>query len=215
MARKRRIRKIVELEEAGYPTLKEQRATRRQFLGVMGASLAAGGLCAACGQAMGPGSMDDAGAGAGAGSDATTPLPDAAGQLDSSVRAPGGEQWPGYYTVRIPIEGELTAHLSDYIAVVFHVDAATYNQETYRTLQESSAQTEQVCQDLVSEHSYDELTSPESIASVEDSVLEALDEQVMTLDGHSTSTIELVALHISRFEEEPTIVGAISKPYYP
>lgn len=199
--------------EAGYPSLREHLATRRRFLEVMGASLAtASGLLLGCQGTLGAGNDEDAGEG---GPDTSTPLPDAARPPDATARPPGSEQWPGYHTLRIPLDDDLTVQMLDRYSAIFHVDVATSDVDTYQTLVEHPLAARDACLDIVQKQTYEALNTPLGMAAAEDLLLEALDALVMTLDHHDRPTIELVALHISAFEEPVVNPGEMRKPSYP
>ena len=105
--------------------------------------------------------------------------------------------------------------MNDYWIAIFHVDAATYDSDTYQTLLAHQEEAQNVCLDVVSQHTYESLNSPQGMAAAEDALLTALDELVMTLDGHDQPTIEMVALHVTDFEENDVMPGAMRKPAYP
>ncbi|MFH2008955.1 MAG: hypothetical protein ABI333_20365 [bacterium] len=204
MARKRTVRQSTETTETGYPSLADHLATRRRFLSVAGASLAAGGLAVACGRAMGhePGG------------DAST-APDASHRVDSGPDAPGGDPGPGYYTVRIPVTGELHAYLIDGGSASFYVEAATYALESFEALQGSSGTAGDRARSTLEEFTYDALSSGAGVAAAEDDLLTVLDELVMEQNTHSDPTIVAVTLHITYLDPEPMWMGEAPSPSYP
>ena len=215
---RRAVRNIVEqrvLEKpvVGYPSLGEHLATRRRFLEVMGASLTtAGGMLPGCQGSVGPGAGEDAATG---GPDASTWPPDASAPPDATVSLPGGQQWPGYYAIRIPRGHSLTATLMDRYRAIFQVDAATHDANSYQELLEHPLAAQDLCRDIVAEQTYEALNTPRGLAEAEDLLLAALDGLVMMLNGHDRLTIEMVALHITELEEQIVMPGELRRPSYP
>jgi hypothetical protein len=193
MAPKRVIRKSHQPQEPGYPSLRSHLTTRRRFLELTGATVAAGGLATACGRAMGVEGEPDA----------------------STPDAPGGDPGPEFYTVRIPITDELSAYLLDNGYAQFHVEAVTYVADTQNALLEHMSSAEDTCRQCVSEYTFDSLDTAAGVAACEDDLLTALDELVMDLEGHSNVTVEYVTLSISYLEPYAEMGGISGEPSYP
>ncbi len=192
-------------EAAEYPSLREHLASRRRFLGLAGASLAAGALHAACNRSLGaPGDPD-----------ATVPLPDATPPQPDTGPVPGGERPPDYYTIRIPVSDDLSCYLMDEGYAQFYVEVVTYMLDSANALQENLSDAEEVCRQTVSEYTYDSLITAAGVTACEADLLTNLDELVMELEGHTDVTLEHATATFSYLEPYAEIGGAMGQPSYP
>jgi hypothetical protein len=214
--RDRRKRPTTGDAQTAYPSLREHLATRRRFLGVAGASLAAGALHAACNRSLGaPGDPDATVQPPLPDATVQPPLPDATVPPPDTGPIPGTEQQPEYYTVRIPVTGELSAYLIDEGYAQFYVEAVTYVLDSANALTESMASAEETCRLAVVEHTYDSLSTAAGLAACEDDLLGALDQLVMDLEGHQDPTLEYAVLTITYLQPYAEIGGARGEPSYP
>lgn len=194
--------------EPDYPTLQSHLASRRRFLTVAGASVAASAVAAACNRAMGTGPAD-AGAEPDAAPDAAPPGPDAI-----TIEIGGIEAEPSYFTVRIPVSSELSAYLMDGGYASFYVIAATYVADSYQVLQELMNGAQDVCRSTLEEFTYDALNTAQGITGAEQDLRDALDE-FCEADHGQPATLEAVTLHISYLSPYADIDGDMAFPEYP
>lgn len=197
---KRPIRQATTQPEQRYPSLKEHVANRRRFLAVAGASMAAGGLWAACTRGLGSGGE---------------PGPDAHVEPDADITILGDVEEPQYYLLRIPVTDDLSSYLADGGYCTFYVELATYTASSYDTLVAHMADAEERCRSVLQDFTYDNLNTAAGVASAEDDLLDGLDELVQELEGHTTPTLELVTLTISYLEPYEQMDGGIGLPEYP
>lgn len=204
MKSKRRVI-ATQTTEPEYPTLRSHLASRRRFLTVAGASVAASAVAVACNRAMG----------AGPGDAGTNPEPDAAPpQPDATIEVMGVESVPDYFTLRIPVSNELSAYLIDGGYASFYVITATYVAETYQVLQELMNSAQDVCRSTLEDFTYDALNTAQGITGAEQDLRDALDEFCETEHGHP-ATLEAVTLHISYLSPYADIDGDSAIPEYP
>jgi len=204
MKSKRRV-VASEHSEPDYPTLQSHLASRRRFLTVAGASVAASAVAAACNRAMGVGPGD---AGPEPDPDAAPPQPDAT--IEIGGVAPG----PDYFTLRIPIEGELSAYLIDGGYASFYIIAATYVAESHQVLQDLTNGAQDVCRATLEELTYDALNTAEGVAGAEQDLRDALDNFCEAEHGYP-ATLEAVTLYISYLSPYADIGGDSAFPEYP
>jgi hypothetical protein len=213
----------------GYPSLAKhlstERPNRRMFLQKAGAMALAAGLLPACQRALGAGDADaevDADADLNVGADADTDAGDPGdattggndGSPDAQARLPGGEQWPDYFTVRIPGHEDLDLEIEGGWRYIFHVDAATADEDAYLTLRDDLPEAADRCAETLRTFTHQELGTLVGFAEAEDTLLETLDQLVMEREGHERSTVEAVALHISSVDQY-YMPGAMRRPGWP
>jgi hypothetical protein len=189
----RPIKKATVAAERSYPSLKEHLASRRRFLAVAGASMAAGGIWAACTRGLGSGE----------------PGPDA------EVTILGDIEEPQYYLLRIPVTGDLASYLADGGYCTFYVELATYAAATYDTLVAHLADAEQRCRAVLQDFTYDGLNTAAGVTAAEDDLLDGLDELVQELDNHTAPTVEFVTLNLTYLQPYEQMDGGIGMPEYP
>lgn len=207
MAR-RSIRKATRTEDAGYPSLKQHLLSRRRFLELAGTSVAAAGLLAACGRAVGVRDPDG-----GTDPDADT---DAGHQeVDADIEIGGVVAETDYYILRIPDTGEIYAYLVDGGECMFYVEAATYSAPSYDAMRENPERCRQCCREIISDFDFDTLDTAQGVAQAEDDLLSSLDELCQELNGHSSPTIEAVTLTTTHLSSEAQVDGGIGDPEYP
>lgn len=201
---------------AAYPSLREHLATRRRFLGLAGAasaSVAAGGLFAACYRGLGSAPEPDAEAPR---PDARTPSPDASTPgPDAHVEMPGESPWPSYFTLRIPVDGNLSAYLVDGGYCTFYVELVTYIEASYLALMEHLDAAGDRCRNAIADFTYDTLSTAAGVASAEDDVHDELDALASELTQTTGPTIEAVTVTISYLEPYAPIDGGMPEPSYP
>jgi len=202
MKSKRRVVRA-QAAEPDYPSLNQHQATRRKFLTYAGASLAAGAAWAACDRAMGAGDGD-----AGTDPDAAAPQPDA------TIEIGGVTPGPDYFTVRIPVSGEVSAYLVDGGYASFYVIAATYNADSYTVLQNQMNGARDVCRSALEELTYDSLSTAQGVTGAEQDLRDALDE-LCEADHGQPATIEAATLYISYLSPYADIDGDMAFPQYP
>jgi hypothetical protein len=185
--------------ERSYPSLKEHLASRRRFLAVAGASVAAGGIWAACTRGLGSGE----------------PGPDAHVEPDADVTILGDIVDPQYYLLRIPVTGDLASYLADGGYCTFYVELATYAAATYDTLVAHLADAEQRCRAVIQDFTYDGLNTAAGVTAAEDDLLDGLDELVQELDNHTAPTVEHVTLNVTYLQPYEQMDGGIGLPEYP
>lgn len=195
----RPIKKVTVEPERSYPSLKEHLASRRRFLAVAGASVAAGGFLAACTRGLGAGE----------------PGPDAHVEPDADITIMGDIEEPQYFLLRVPVTGDLSAYLADGGYCSFYVELATYVAASFDALNQNMADAEERCRAVLQDFTYDGLNSAAGVASAEDDLLDGLDELVQELEGHTDLTIEAVTLNISYLEPYGQMDGGIGLPEYP
>ncbi|MFC1482454.1 hypothetical protein ACFL51_01470 [Myxococcota bacterium] len=213
MARRRRIPSTDSQSTPEYPTLREHLTSRRRFLEIAGATIAASGLGAAC----------DRGLGAGSDPDASTPQPDgSAPPPDGSVPpdashppVPGGEREPHYYTLRLPAQDSASAYLIDDGYAAFYVIAATYDEQSYEALAADLQQAVDRCRSTIEEYTYDELVTSQGVAAAEDDIVASLDVLCQELNNHTYPTMEGVTLYLTMLEPSTDILGDMAEPSYP
>jgi hypothetical protein len=206
----RRIRKATRTEDAGYPSLKEHVMSRRRFLELAGTSLAATGLMAACGRALGGSDSDG-----GVDPDAEI-LPDGhIHQPDGDIEILGDIEEPDYFILRIPETGDLTSYLVDGGYCMFFVKVATYNADSYDALRDNPSRAQQVCRETIADFTYDTLNTSQGVLQAEDDLLSALDELCQELNGHSSPTLEAATLHITYLDSQLHMDGGMPEPSYP
>ncbi|MFH2010149.1 MAG: hypothetical protein ABI333_26360 [bacterium] len=205
MKKKTRVTTAV-TPELGYPSLQEHLSTRRRFLGLAGASLAAGTLAAACNRAMGAGGDADAG---------PDPEPDATVPNDVSIEIGGIEPEPDYYTLRIPVSGSSSAWLIDGGYAAFHVSLVTYAADSYQALLDNLGEAENRCRTTLQDFTYDGLNSATGITGAEEDLLETLDLYCQELNSHTYPTIEALTLTLTELSPPAEIGGAAPEPSYP
>ncbi len=198
----RPIKRATSRPEQSYPSLKQHVANRRRFLAVAGASVAAGGLWAAC--TRGLGSAEGIG-----------PAPDAQVGPDAEVFLAGDVAEPEYFLLRIPVSGDISAYLSDGGYCTFFVELATYSASTYDTLTQNMDEAADRCRALLVDYTYDGLSTAAGVAAAEDDLLGELDDLVGEIEGHNLPTVELVTLTISYLEPVEQLDGGIGEPQYP
>lgn len=184
--------------------------SRRRFLEVAGTSLAATGLLAACGRALG-GMESDGGVDPDA-----EPRPD--GHVvhpDADIEILGDIEQPDYFILRIPDSGDLTAYLVDGGYCMFFVKVATYNADSYDALRENPSSAQQRCREIIADFTYEALDTAQGVADAEDDLLEALDSLCQELNGHSNPTLEAVTLHITYLDSQTHMDGGMPEPSYP
>jgi hypothetical protein len=207
MAR-RSIRKATRTEDAGYPSLKQHLLSRRRFLELAGTSVAAAGLLAACGRAMGVGDPDG-------GTDPDADMDAGEQEVDADIEIGGVVAETDYYILRIPDTGDLYAYLVDGGECMFYVEAATYSAPSYDAMRENPDRCQQCCRETISDFDFDTLDTAQGVAQAEDDLLSALDELCQDLNGHSDHTIEAVTLTITHLTPESQMDGGIGEPEYP
>lgn len=186
-------------KEPGYPSLMEhvrarrREPSRRRFLGVTGAALAAGGL-SACIRNMGIENRQEP---------------------DASIEIGGAEQLPEYFTLRFPIEGDLSVWLVDGGYATFWVAAVTWHEPSYQALLDFRADAEQLLRTTLADFTYDTLNSPDGLTSAEDDLHEALDTFCQEQCGHSEATMQTVTLTITYLSPGDEIMGDMAEPEYP
>jgi hypothetical protein len=203
--------------EPEYPSLQEHLASRRKFLTYAGVTVTAGALAAACNRSLGAGQPD-----ASTEPDATPPQPDATPpqpdatppQPDATIEIGGIEQQPDYFTVRIPVSGEVSAYLVDGGYASFYVIVATYWADSYDELQEHMADAQSVCRVTLEEHTYDALNTAAGITGAESDLRDALDDFCEVQHGQP-ATLEAVTLHISYLSPVAELGGDSPSPEYP
>ena len=159
----RPLRRAVTPSRVEYPSLKEHLATRRRFLGVAGATLAAGGL-AACTRSL---SGEDGDAGV---------TPDARPNgPDATIATPGEAPYPDYYFVRIPAEGDLYVYLADGGYLTGYVEASTYSQASYLALLDHLDTAAERCRAALVDFTYDQLNTAAGVDMAEADLVDALD----------------------------------------
>lgn len=195
-----KLRTIARAETSpGYPSLHEHVSARRQvqsrrrFLGLTGATLAAGGL-AACTRNMGI---------------------DGRQEPDASIEIGGAEPMPEYFTVRFPIEGDLSTWLLDAGYATFWVSAVTWHEPSYQALVDFRADAEQILRTTLADFTYDILVTPEGVTSAEDDLHEALDAFCQERCGHTNPTMETVLLTITYLTPGDDLMGDMAEPFYP
>ncbi len=193
--------------EPDYPTLRSHLASRRRFLTVVGASVAASAVAAACNRSMSAGTGD-------AGPD-PDPEPDAAPtQPEVTIEIGGVESLPDYFTLRIPVSNDLSAYLIDGGYASFYVVVATYVAESYQVLQDLMNDAQDVCRSTLEEFTYDALNTAQGITCAEQYLRDALDE-FCEADHGQPATLEAVTLHISYLSPYADIDGDQAFPEYP
>jgi len=195
----RPIKKATSEPRTRYPSLKEHLASRRRFLAVAGASVAAGGLWAACSRGLGSGE----------------PGPDAYVEPDADITILGDIEEPQYFLLRIPVTGDLSSYLADGGYCSYYVELATYVGTTFDTLTQHMADAEQRCRAVLQDFTYDGLNTAAGVAAAEDDLTDGLDELVGELEGHTNPTVEAVTLTISYLEPYGQMDGGIGLPEYP
>jgi hypothetical protein len=189
--------------EPDYPTLQSHLASRRRFLAVAGASVAASAVAAACNRSLGAGPGD-----AGTDPDAAPPQPDA------TIEIGGVENGPDYFTLRIPVTDELSAYLADGGYASFYVIAATYVAESYQALLDDMSGAGDALRASLEEHTYDALSTAAGITGAEADLRDALDDFCEAEHGQA-ATIEAVTLYISYLSPVVDIGGDMAFPSYP
>ena len=195
----RKLRRVARhAETPAYPSLhehvasrREQAPSRRRFLGVAGATLAVGGL-AACSRNMG---ID--------------------AEPDASIEIGGAEPQPDYFTIRFPLQGDLTAWLSDGGYATFWLTAVTWNEQSYQTLLDQRADAEAQLRATLSDFTYDGLNSAQGESSAEDDLLDALDQFCQEQNHHNDPTIQTVNLTITYLTPNDDLMGDMAEPAYP
>jgi len=214
MKSKHRVVKT-EHTEPDYPTLQSHLSSRRKFLSYAGVTVAAGAVAAsalatACNRSLGAGPDD-----AGIDPDATPPQPDATPpQPDATIEIGGVEPQPDYFTVRIPVSGELSAYLIDGGYASFYVIAATYWADSYHALVDTMTDAQDVCRVSLEEHTYDALNTAAGLTGAEADLRDALDDFCEGQHGQP-ATLEAVTLHISYLSPTADIGGDAPFPEYP
>jgi hypothetical protein len=188
---------------AQYPSLKEHLATRRRFLGVAGATLAAGGL-AACSR-----SLQGEGLDGGVSPDARVNDPDAV------IMNPGENPYPDYFFVRIPAEGDLYVYLADGGYLTGYVEVSTYSQASYLALIDHLDQAAERCRAALVDFTYDQMNTAAGVDMAEADLQDALDALCQELGNHQDPTIEAVTLTITFLQPDAPIDGGMGKPSYP
>lgn len=194
---------------ACYPSLREHLATRRRFLGLAGAtgaSLAAGGLLTACSRGLGQAPDSDA---------QVPPLDARTSNTDAHVEMPGEAPWPDYFTLRIPVEGNLSAYLMDGGYCTFYVELATYVEASYLALLEHLEAAGDRCRSTLADFSYDTLSTAAGVASAEDDLHDELDALASELTQNPGPTIEALTLTLSYLEPYAPMDGGMPEPSYP
>lgn len=97
----------------------------------------------------------------------------------------------------------------------FHVQAYTYDEQSFGALVEAMDNARQVCVETLSGYTYVVLSTSQGELSAEQDLYTALDELVMTLSNHSDSTLESVTLYIEYLEPYTEMGGVPPSPYYP
>lgn len=195
----RPIKKATLEHESSYPSLKQHLASRRRFMALAGASVAAGGLWAACSRGLGTGE----------------PGPDAHVEPDAEITILGDIEEPQYFLLRIPVTGDLSAYLADGGYCSFYVELATYVASSFDTLTQNMASAEERCRVVLQDFTYDGLNTAAGVAGAEDDLLDGLDELVGEIEGHTDATVEAVTLTISYLEPYGQLDGGIGLPEYP
>lgn len=194
---------------AEYPSLKEHLATRRRFLGVAGATLAAGGL-AACSR-----SLQVEGGDGGVSPDAAV-TPDArVNDPDAVVINPGESPYPDYYFVRIPAEGDLYVYLADGGYLTGYVEVSTYSEVSYLALIDHLDQAAERCRAALVDFTYDQMNTAAGVDMAEADLQETLDALCQELGNHQDPTLEAVTLTITYLQPDAPIDGGMGKPSYP
>ncbi len=185
--------------EESYPSLKEHLASRRRFLALAGASVAASGLLAACTRGLGSGELG----------------PDANVGPDADITILGDIEEPHYYLLRIPVTGDITSYLADGGYCSFYVELATFVPSTSDTLTQHMDEAAARCREILQDFTYDGLNTAAGVASAEDDLVVGLDDLVGELEGHSNLTVEHTTLTISYLEPYEQMDGGIGLPEYP
>lgn len=182
--------------DPGYPSLREHvaarepRPSRRLFLGMAGASLAAGGL-AACSRNLGIG-----------------------GEPDEDIQIGGVPELPEYYSVRFPAEGDLSTWLVGSGYATYWVLALTWNEASYHALLDFRSEAEALLRNVLADHTYDSLSTDDGVDAAEDDLLEALDVFCQEMGGHADPTIEKVTLTLTYLAPGDDIMGIMGDPDY-
>jgi hypothetical protein len=209
MAR-RPIRKASPSAETSYPTLQEHLKSRRQFLGLAGASVATSGLLLACGgRNIGQSPPDG-----GVGPDART-RPDGEIGPDADTELMGDIAYPEYYLLRIPKTGDLVAYLMDGALCQFWVEVATYVAASYDALNADLDTAAERCRQTLVDFTHDELNTAQGVAAAEDDLVDAMDQLCQELLNHQDQTIEAVTLTITYLDPNGGMGGAPRSPDYP
>lgn len=183
----------------GYPSLMEhvqatrQSPSRRHFLGLAGATLAAGGL-SACTRSM---SIEDR------------------REPDASIEIGGAEQLPEYYTIRFPLEGDLSTWLMDGGYATFWVSAVTWHEASYQALLDLRAEAEQRLRATLADFAYDTLSTPAGATAAEDDLHETLDTFCQERCGHTEPTMQTVTLTLTYLAPGDDLMGDMAEPEYP